>query len=653
MEEQVKEVVCTFDKLLTGQIQRLSSLVNVTINTIVETAWGVLLQRYSRNTDVVFGKVVSGRNADIQGMARAVGLFINTIPIRVKCEESTTVEELLGQIQQQAVASMEYDYCSLTDVQSRSTLGNHLIRTLFVFENYYVNESFNLGSSKLKIEIESAREQTNYDLSLSAFIKEVLTLKIMYDPGKYGAEEIRTLLGRMEQLLQQMTANSKQKVSELSVVDEEEKRLLIETFNDTAAEYPSGKTVVELFEEQVEQTPDHIAVVFEDAQLTYAQLNSRSNQLARALKARGVKADQIVGLMVERSLEMIVGILGILKAGGAYLPIDPTYPQDRIRYMLADSGTKLLLTDGAILDRAAFTGEVIDVRDERLSRLPADNVDAASGSGDLAYVIYTSGTTGQPKGVMIEHHSVINRIHWMQKQYPLVETDVVLQKTPFSFDVSVWELLWWSFYGASVCFLQPGGEKNLEAIAEAIATHKVTTLHFVPSMLNAFLEYAENGSKWKDLSSMRRVFASGEALNKHQVDRFFAVMGETEVELINLYGPTEATVDVTYFDCRPGMDGVPIGKPIDNTRIYIVGSGNELQPVGVAGELCIAGVGQARGYLNRPELTAEKFEDNPFEPGERMYRTGDLARWLPDGNIEYLGRIDQQVKIRGYRIELG
>ena len=323
---------------------------------------------------------------------------------------------------------MEYDRCSLAEVQSRSTLGNHLIRTLFVFENYYVNDSFNLGSSKLKIEIESAREQTNYDISLSAFIKEVLTLKIMYDTGKYGAEEIQTLLGRMEQLLQQMTANPKQKVSELSVVDEEEKRLLIETFNDTATEYPSGKTVVELFEEQVQKTPDHIAVVFEDAQLTYAQLNRRSNQLARALKARGVKADQIVGLMVERSLEMIVGILGILKAGGAYLPIDPDVSAGADRVHAGGQRDEAAVDGWAILDMEAFTGEVIDVREDWLSGMPADNVDAASGSGDLAYVIYTSGTTGQPKGVMIEHHSVINRIHWMQKQYPLVATDVCYRR---------------------------------------------------------------------------------------------------------------------------------------------------------------------------------------------------------------------------------
>ncbi|WP_164779829.1 condensation domain-containing protein, partial [Paenibacillus kobensis] len=350
VEEQVKEEVYRTDIQLTGQLQRLSSLINVTINTLVETAWGVLLQKYNRNADVVFGKVVSGRNVGLQGIEQAVGLFINTIPIRVKCEESTTVEELLGQIQQQAVASMEYDRCSLAEVQSRSTLGNHLIRTLLAFENYYVDESFNLGSHGLKIEIESAREQTNYDISLSAFIKEAaLTFKIMYDPGKYGTEEIRTLLGRMEQLLQQMTANPKQKISQLSVVDEEEKRLVIETFNDTATEYPRGKTVVELFEEQVLQTPDHIAVVFEDAQLTYEQLNEKANQLAYKLRKLGVKPDDRVAILAQKSMEMIIGIYGVIKAGGAYVPVDPGYPHNRIQYMLEDCQPKAILLGRAEL----------------------------------------------------------------------------------------------------------------------------------------------------------------------------------------------------------------------------------------------------------------------------------------------------------------
>ncbi|WP_036693983.1 amino acid adenylation domain-containing protein, partial [Paenibacillus tyrfis] len=284
------------------------------------------------------------------------------------------------------------------------------------------------------------------------------------------------------------------------------------------------------------------------------------------------------------------------------------------------------------------------------------NLEPVAGPRNVAYVIYTSGTTGKPKGVMVEHHSVINRLMWMQKAYPIASGDTILQKTAITFDVSVWELFWWSWVGSKVCLLPVGGEKNPEEIVETIARNNVSTLHFVPSMLDVFLEYvgSTGGKASGKLASLRQVFASGEALTPAQVSKFRREVGDTR--LINLYGPTEATVDVSYYECTAGeLSGtVPIGKPIDNIRLYIIGEGNQgLQPVGVAGELCIAGVGLARGYLNRPELTEEKFVNHPLVPGERIYRTGDLARWLPDGNIEYLGRIDHQVKIRGYRIELG
>ncbi|PEB43792.1 non-ribosomal peptide synthetase, partial [Bacillus thuringiensis] len=390
---------------------------------------------------------------------------------------------------------------------------------------------------------------------------------------------------------------------------------------------------------------------------TYRELNERANRLARILRNKGVKPNSITGIMVERSLEMTVGILGILKAGGAYLPIDPSYPKERIEYMLKDSESKVLLfSKGNFKDSIEFQEGAIDISNEELFKGDSSNLEVVNSSRDLAYVIYTSGSTGKPKGVMIEHHSVINRINWMQSRYPLSSTDVILQKTPFTFDVSVWELFWWFFAGARVCVLIPGGEKDPEAIVSAIERNEVTTMHFVPSMLSAFLNYVDGNIETKRLSSLRQVFASGEALRLHQVEAFNSLLWNTNgTRLTNLYGPTEATVDVSYFDCSIGHElaNVPIGKPIDNTELYVVNQHNQLMPVGVPGELCIAGVGLARGYLNRKELTAEKFVDNPFKPGERMYRTGDLARWLSDGNIEFLGRIDHQVKIRGYRIELG
>jgi amino acid adenylation domain-containing protein len=438
-------------------------------------------------------------------------------------------------------------------------------------------------------------------------------------------------------------------------------------FNRTEAPFPEDVTLQQLIEAQVAAHPERTAVICDHdtalgtSTLTYAQLNERVNQLAHQLRAAGVRPGHIVALMVERSFAMTLGILAIIKAGGAYLPVAPDLPPDRIGYMLKDGGVELLLIHGRTANRVAFGGRTLNLDDPAL-------YDAATGGAtanpvllnqprDLAYVIYTSGSTGKPKGVMIEHRSLINRLHWMQHAYPIGESDVILQKTPYSFDVSVWELFWWALQGAKVSFLVPGGERNPLAIVEAIRTREVSALHFVPSMLNVFLEYLDgrDAAAIRRLASVRYVFASGEALTPSHVRKFNQVWGGiTGARLINLYGPTEATVDVSYFDCPEHNDfeNIPIGRPIHNTRFYVIRDARQA-PIGETGELCIAGVGLARGYLNNPSLTAEKFTDNPANPGERIYRTGDIARWQADGNIEYLGRADHQVKIRGLRIELG
>jgi D-alanine--poly(phosphoribitol) ligase subunit 1 len=346
-----------------------------------------------------------------------------------------------------------------------------------------------------------------------------------------------------------------------------------------------------------------------------------------------------------------------VKAGGAYLPVSPDNPPDRIAYLLTDGGVNVLLVQTKTAGRVGFGGRIIDLDDPDAYRGPTANPAIVNQPRDLAYVIYTSGSTGKPKGVMIEHRALVNRLHWMQQAYPIDERDVILQKTPYSFDVSVWELVWWALQGATICFLVPGGERNPLAIVDAIKRHHVSVLHFVPSMLNVFLEYLDGkpASVVNTLASVRRVFASGEALTPSHVRKFNDIWAsKTGARLTNLYGPTEATVDVSYFDCptHDVSDTIPIGRPINNIKLYVIRDGEQVA-IGETGELCIAGIGVARGYLNNAALTAERFTDNPVNPGERIYRTGDIARWLPDGNIEYLGREDHQVKIRGLRIELG
>ncbi|MGH3875431.1 MAG: amino acid adenylation domain-containing protein [Actinophytocola sp.] len=426
-------------------------------------------------------------------------------------------------------------------------------------------------------------------------------------------------------------------------------------FNDTGAEFPATTLLHQFLERGAAKHPDRIAIAGSGTSdgLTYARLNARANRLAHRLRELGVGRGDIVGVCLPRSPRELTAIYAVLKAGGAYLPVDPALPRNRIDYLLEHSGTRIVLGDH--LTRPAVTEATIfvDLDDERSFADAESDPETVAGPRDLCYVIYTSGSTGRPKGVMVEHTAIVNRLAWMQRAYPLAGDDVILHKTPFTFDVSVWEIFWWSLAGAAVATLPSGDERDPRRIVEHIAGHGITTMHFVPSMLQAFLRYVAATGTACCLPSLRRVFASGEALTTAQALRFRELLGHAG--LVNLYGPTEAAVDVTCFDCaeldprRP----VPIGQPIDNIVLHVLTKAGTVAPIGTPGELCIAGVGLARGYLNAPDLTGQRFVADPFRPGERMYRTGDLARWLPDGTIEFLGRIDTQVKIRGHRIEPG
>jgi amino acid adenylation domain-containing protein len=478
--------------------------------------------------------------------------------------------------------------------------------------------------------------------------------KIVYDASLYDYAEIELILSRLLHILESVARSGSASIGELDVVGDTERALLLERFNDTDAPFPGDTTIIRQFEQTASKYPNFPALRAGTDVWSYERLNRRSNQFAHFLRENGVGRTSIVPVMVERSPELLVAILGVLKAGGAFLPIDPTYPQSRIEFILEDSQAPFVISNSGLFTSGAKCG-LVAMDDDRSYSGATTNISPVSDPGDLAYVCYTSGSTGKPKGAMIEHRSLVNRLHWMQRAYPLSPDDVLIQKTSISFDVSVWELFWWTLAGASLCLTAPGDEKIPEKLAECIEQHRVTVIHFVPSMLQAFLRYAEQDGKVAQLRSLRKVFASGEALQTGQVDAFYHVFASGGTTLTNLYGPTEATIDVTYYDCPAGEPclRVPIGKPIDNTRIRILSQTLRLQPVGAPGELYIGGVGVARGYWNRAELNEERFVTDPYAPCERLYRTGDLARWLPDGEIEFLGRNDEQVKLRGYRIELG
>lgn len=439
------------------------------------------------------------------------------------------------------------------------------------------------------------------------------------------------------------------------LIDSDDREIL-KDFNDTDEFFDDSVTVHELFEAQVKHNRQKVAVRFKNETLTYQQLDIKANALAAYLRKAGVVPGQVVGIMCERSLEMVIGIFGIIKAGGAYMPISPHDPSNRINLLLEDSEIDILLVQHPIKEGLKFDKTLVCLEDFKNISTFDEPLGHVNKSTDLIYVIYTSGSTGMPKGVMVEHRSVVNRLKWMQRAYPISNGDVILQKTPFNFDVSVWEFFWWAIEGASMCLLPPNEEKHPLAIAEKVSTEKVTIIHFVPSMLGVFLDYIKDMELVNKIRSLRLIFASGERLSTKNVSQFNGILNTgRDTKLINLYGPTEATVDVTHYDCSLGeINGkIPIGTPISNTKIYIMDEQQKLVPFGEAGELVIAGVGVARGYLNRVDLTAAKFIDNSFAKHEKMYRTGDLARSLPGGNIEYINRIDNQIKVRGLRIELG
>lgn len=439
---------------------------------------------------------------------------------------------------------------------------------------------------------------------------------------------------------------------------ENEWMLTLRGFNDTAAAYSEETTLVQQFEARVAEQPLAPAVYVKDTVYTYGELNRAANRLAHILRSRGAGSGAIVALMLERSFDMLVGVFGVLKAGAAYLPLDEQSPPVRLERMLADSSPGWIITEGIHFRPPILpaTTEWVPLGSLTDLDLPETNLPDGPQPGDLAYVIYTSGSTGDPKGVLMEHRALVNRIEWMQTKFPISSKDILFQKTVYTFDVSVWELVWWATTGAAVCLLPPRKENDPRVFVRLIEKTGVSVIHFVPSVLRLFLEYIGSGFALERLRSLRYVFCSGEALTAPLARQFYDTFpAEHGVTLINLYGPTEAAIDVTYHVCERNSleQQIPIGRPIDNIRLYVLRDDLSLASIEEIGQLYISGTGLARGYLNQPQLTQEKFVPNPYEPGQRMYRTGDLAAWNLEGEVLYAGREDDQIKLRGLRIELG
>ncbi|MFB7620306.1 amino acid adenylation domain-containing protein, partial [Kitasatospora sp. NPDC056181] len=648
-----REARLPVDGVLAARLREQARRLGVSPATLFHVVWARVVAAASGQDDVVFGTVLFGRMNGGAGADRSLGLFINTLPARARTAAVSVTDAVRG-MQEQLAGLLAHEHASLALAQRASGIGPRTPLFTSVFNYRHAGTTTQTASGIEGVDVVHAEERTNYPLLASVDADDTGFSITCQASAPIDADAVCAMVhAAAEAVVDALEHHPLQPLSQIPVLAAGERERVLVEWNDTARPI-AGATLPELFRAQAERTPDAVALVFEGTRLTYAELDARANQLAHLLTEQGVGPESRVAVFMQRSTELVVALLGILKAGAAFVPVDPQYPAERIAQMLRDAGPQCVLTHaptGPLLPGTQGLPRLV-LDDPGTQALLADRPGHAPQSGLLpghpAYVIYTSGSTGTPKGVAVAHRSIVNKLVWRQAEYALDASDRVLQKTPYGFDVSVWEFFWPLTCGATLVVAKPDGHRDPAYLAELINTEGVTVTHFIPSMLQAFLQEPAAAT----CTGLTTVFCSGEALPTQLCEQFDALLG---VPLHNLYGPTEAAVEVTswQYTAQSGP-AVPMGRPIWNTRVYVLDA--SLQPVapGVAGELYLAGVQLARGYLNRPGLTAERFVACPFgEPGERMYRTGDLVRWRADGNLEFLRRADDQVKIRGFRIELG
>ncbi|MGB7604620.1 MAG: amino acid adenylation domain-containing protein, partial [Lutisporaceae bacterium] len=631
---------------LTGKLKQIAKETGSTMYMVLLSAYNVLLSKYSGQADIIIGSPIAGRpHADLQSI---MGMFVNTLAMRNYPESSKTFKEFLEEVKAnslQAFENQDYQFEELIDKLNikRDLSRNPLFDVMFSMQNLDAGEMQIEGLTFKPYEIDN--NIAKFDMTITAVeLNKTIMLSLNYCTKLFNKQTIENMSKHLTNILSSISSNTNLMLSEVEMLSEEEKHQVLIDFNNTEADYPREKTINQLFEEQVDKTPDNIAVEYENTKLTYNELNAKANDLAIILQNKEVEADSIVGIMIDRSLDMIIGIMATLKAGGAYLPIDPEYPKDRIEYMLSDSNTKILLTQSHLAKDMEFEGETIIIEDIAYSA-EGSSVTKINKATDLAYIIYTSGSTGKPKGVMIEHKSVVNLAYSQINQFKVNEKDRILQFSTICFDASIEQIFIALLSGAALILVNKDTILDIQAFEEYIIKHEVTHIHAVPTFLSNI--------NYRKEYKVKRVVAGGDICPIN-----LAKYWNEHCDFYNEYGPTETTVTSIMLlakNITEETNNLSIGKPINNLQIYILDKNKNLQPTGIPGELYIAGDCLARGYLNREELTAERFIENPFAlvHGEKMYKTGDLASWLPDGNIEFLGRLDNQVKVRGFRIELG
>ena len=647
-----------FPPELRERLKALSREVNATLFMTLLAAFQVLLARYSGRDDIVVGSPTAGRR-EVE-LENLIGFFVNTLVLRTDLSGDPTFRELLGRVRGvtlDAYGHQEVPFEQLiADLHvPRSLSHSPLFQVMFILQNA-PKQRLELPGLTLE-ELEFDPGTAKFDLTVDmAEVDAGLSCAFEYSTDLFEASTITRMLGHFRSLLEGAAADPGQRLSALPILDASERHRLVVEWNDTAADYPRQSCIHELFDAQATRTPDVVALIGREQRVTYRELKERADQLAHYLRARGVGAGRLVGICIERSIEAVVGLLGILKSGAAYVPLDPAYPPTRLAFMLADSGALVLLTTRHLRDRLpAGTAEVVDLDADcvAIGREPVTTPDGGVGAHDLAYVIYTSGSTGTPKGVLAVHQASVNRFAWMWRRWPFTSADICCQKTSLSFVDSVWEIFGPLLQGVPSVIIPDDVVGDPPRLVDLLATHRVTRIVLVPSVLRVLLDMVPDlGRRLPDLKFW---VTSGEAIPGDVARRFEEIL--PEATLVNLYGSSEVAADVSAYVITGGgvRERIPIGRPIANTRLYVLDVHANPVPIGVAGEIHAGGEGLARGYLHDPELTSRKFIRDPFtgDPPARLYRTGDLGRFLPDGNLEYLGRVDNQVKLRGVRIELG
>jgi amino acid adenylation domain-containing protein len=646
---------------LTAALEAFARAHELTVNTLLQGAYAALLSRYSGEEEVVFGATRACRRSALEGAGRMVGVLINTLPVRARLAPETTAFSLFRELRAQSLALRSHEHTPLVYVQQWSEVaqGASLFDSILVFESYELTPTLRQEGETWKNREFYLLEETYYPFVLCAYGGRELLLKALYQRPRFDDATIDRLFGHLQTLLQGMLAHPEQRVAALPVLTEAEFQQVVHAWNDTAADFPRDRCLRQLFEDQARKTPEAVAVAFEGWETTYRELNERANRLAHYLRGLGVGPGVLVGVCLERSAEMIVGVLGITKAGGAYVPLDPAYPRDRLAFMLEDTQAPVLLTQGKFLDRLPETKARVVNLDGLGDTLAAQSTeDPVSGvtAQDLAYIIYTSGSTGKPKGVVLRHGPVVNLIDWVNRTYRVGPGDRVLFVTSLNFDLSVYDIFGVLGAGATIRIASGGELREPERLLQILCEEPITFWNSAPPQLQQLAPFFANARPAPGQKGLRLVFLSGDWIPVPLPDAIRAIFRGAQV--VSLGGATEAAIWSNYYPIGtvdPKWPSIPYGKPIQNARYHVLDRNLNPVPVGVPAELYIGGLCLADGYLNRPELTQEKFIADPFgqEPGARLYKTGDLARYFPDGNLEFLGRMDFQVKIRGFRIELG